>query len=272
VPAQPHEYSSPTWSVTGCLGSGRIQENDEEGMVKRRQRSRFVFAMVLSLVAAPGATAAQSVRPPSPAPGSLAGPTMTLPATKAPLAAGGYTSDVFGTPLTFSLADADWKGDQQDGQFLELERQMGDGTGVLSVSLFDGTVASDPCAPNADGQVAASAAAFTDWLTGLAVLSASTAPTTLDGRQTTQVDAVVVGTACPNSPWITLWGGFLLFPSEAIRIIALDVGDKVIVVTAETTQSTDLPDFLDVAQPVIDAMTFGVDGTGSPATSPSPSA
>jgi hypothetical protein len=236
--------------------------------VNRRQRSRFVFAMVLSLAAAPGVTAAQSGPPPSPGAASSAGPTMTLQAETAPLAAGRYTSDVFGPPLTFDLADGDWKGDQLAGQYLELVRQMGDGTGVLSVSLFDGTVASDPCQPSADGQVAVTAAAFTEWLTSLAALSGSTTATTFDGRPATQVDATVVGTACPVSPWITLWGGFRLFPSEAVRVIAFDQGDKVIVVSAETIQSTDLPDFLDVAQPVIDSMTLGVGGIGSPAPSP----
>ena len=57
---------------------------------------------------------------------------MTLPALTSPLASGHYASDVFGPTLAFDLADSGWKGDQSDGQFLELSRQMGDSTGVLS--------------------------------------------------------------------------------------------------------------------------------------------
>ena len=190
---------------------------------------------------------------------------MTLPAVTAPLAVGRYTSDVLGPALTFDLADGDWKGDEQEGVFFELSRQMGDGSGVLSVMSFDGTVANDPCAPAFDGQVALTSAAFAEWLSGVAALSTTTTPTTLFGKPATQVDTTVLATACPDSPFILLWDGFRLFPSEAMRVITLDAGGKVIVVSAETVQSTDLPDFLDAAQPVIDSMTLGAGSTGSPA-------
>ena len=236
----------------------------------RRRRSGFVFAVVLSLVAASGAVSAQSGPPSSPAAVSSAAPTMTLPALTAPLAAGHYGSSVFGPRLTFDLADGDWKGDQQEDLYFELVRQLGDSTGVLSVSLFDGQVANDPCLPDTSGQVGITAAAFTEWLAGSPALVTSSTPTTIFGRPATQLDATVLATACPGNAWIMLWDGFRLFPSEAARFIAIDQGDKVIVVSAETVQSTDLPDFLDVAQPVINSLAFSADGAGSSPPSPSP--
>jgi hypothetical protein len=239
--------------------------------VHRRQRSGFVFAVALSLVTAPGAVSAQSGPPSSPSAASSAGPAMNLPALTAPLAAGHYGSGVFGPEVTFDLADGDWKGDQQDGLYFELVRQLGDSTGVLSVSLFDGRVANDPCVPDTSGQVDLTAAAFTEWLAGSSALVTSTTPTTIFGQPATQLDATVLATACPGNAWIMLWDGFRLFPSEAARFIAIDQGDKVIVVSAETVQSTDLPDFLDVAQPVIDSLAFSADGAGSPPPDPSPS-
>lgn len=234
--------------------------------------SACLVAVVLGLVAAPGLVAAQSA-PASPSPSSPAAspspsPTLTLPPTKAPLAAGRYTSDLLGAPLTLDLADSGWKGDEASGQFLELSRQMGDSSGVLSVMTFDGVVANDPCAPAFDGQVEVSAAAFAEWLSGLSALSTTTTPTTLFGQPATQLDTTVVATACPDSPFILLWDGFRLYPSEAMRVITQDQGDKVIIVSAETVQSTDLPDFLDVARPVIDSMTLGANDTDSPQSSP----
>lgn len=228
-----------------------------------RRRSTLVFGLMLSLAGAPSVAWAQSSPPSSPWAAPSAGPVMTLPEVAAPLAAGRYASEAVGPTLTFDLADDHWTGDQLDGRYLELVRQLGDAQGVLSVSVFDGQVAADPCTPVIDGQVDVTAAAFAEWLTGSSALVASTTPVTLAGNPAMQVDATVLGIACPNSPFIMLWDGFRLFPSEAARIIALEHGDQVIVVSAETIQSTDLPDFLDAAQPVIDSMTMSADGPGA---------
>ena len=234
------------------------------------RRSVFAIAMVICLAAASGVASAQSEVPSSPGAGS--GAARTLGDRPAPLASGHYTSDLLGAPITFDLADSGWKGDQAAGQFFELSRQMGDSSGVLSVMTFDGTVANDPCAPAFDGQVEVTAAAFAQWLSGLSALSTTATPTTLFGKPATQLDATVIATACPNSPFILLWDGFRLYPSEAMRVITQDQGGKVVIVSAEAVQSTDLPDFLDVAQPVIDSMTLGANDTDSPQPSPALSA
>jgi len=238
--------------------------------VNRPRRSRLAFGVVLCLGIVPGVASAQSAAPSSPPAAASPGPTLTLPVDSAPLAAGHYSSGVFGPALTFDLAGDGWRGDETPGQFLELSRQMGDSSGVLSVSLFDGTVATDPCLPVVDGQVDLTAAAFTTWFTGLASMSSTTTPTTFAGDSATQVDATVLADACPNSPFLMLWDGFRLYPSEAMRMIAIDQGSQVIVITAETVQSTDLPDFLDAAQPVIDSMVFAAAGPGGPASTGSP--
>ena len=245
------------------------------------RRSMLAVAMVIGLLTAPNIVSAQSAppsgTPPSAAPPSASPPspeaspgsTGTLPALKAPLAAGHYTSDILGAPLGFDLADDAWKGDQLDGQFLELTRQMGAGSGVLSVMTFDGKVATDPCAPAFDGQIEMTAAAFTDWLTALPALSTTATPTTLFGLPATRLDTTVLATACPDSPFILLWDGFRLYPSEAMRVITTEAGGKIIIVSAETVQSIDLPDFLDAAQPVIDSMSLSPAGSSSPAPPPS---
>ncbi len=180
-------------------------------------------------------------------------------------------SDALGPTITFDVADDGWKGEQQDGIYLALTRQIGDSTGTLTVSLFDGQVATDPCVPVAEGTVARTAEGFTEWLAASPVLSTTTTPATLAGEPVTQVDATVLGFACPNSPWMTFWNGFLLYPSEAGRFLALDHGDQVIIVSAEAVQSTDLRDFLDAAQPVIDSLTITGTGPVTPPASPSAS-
>ncbi len=116
------------------------------------------------------------------------------------------------------------------------------------------------------------AAAFAEWLSGVSALSTTTDATTFLGKPAMRLDSTVVATACPDSPFILLWDGFRLYPSEAMRVITQDEGGKVIVVSAETVQSTDLPDFLDVAQPVIDSMTLGATDASSPGPRPPPSA
>ncbi len=241
----------------------------------RSLHARLVAAVVLGLaVTAPGGATAQSAQPTAPsaepaqplAPSTLpsVSPLRTLPEQTAPLVPGRYASDALGSRLTFDLADDRWTGDQSPGEYLELIRQIGDAQGVLSVSLFDGSVASDPCLPAWDGTVEKTAAGLTEWLTGLGALPVSTTPVTLLGQAATQVDGVVLGSACPNSPFILLWNGFRLYPSEAIRVIAFDHGDSVIVISAETVQSTDQADFLDIAQPVINSMTIAESGSAAP--------
>ena len=195
--------------------------------------------MMLSLVAASGAVSAQS-GPPSSRSAASSAPTVNLAGADGTPRLRPIRLQGVRPHADIRFADGDWKGDQRDGLYFEPFRQLGDSTGVLSVSLFDGQVANDPCLPDTSGQVGITAAAFTEWLAGSSALVTSTTPTTIFGQPATQLDATVLATACPGNASIMLWDGFRLFPSEAARFIAIDQGDKVIVVSAETVQSTDL--------------------------------
>ena len=132
---------------------------------------------------------------------------------------------------------------------------------------FDGIVANDPCCRHQRTGGTPTAAAFSKWLASSTALSTTATQTTLLGQPATRLDTTVVPTACPGSPFILLWDGFRLYPSEAMRVIVQVQGGQVILVSAETVQSTDLPDFLDAAQPVIDSMTLAAAGSS---TSPRP--
>jgi hypothetical protein len=246
--------------------------------VERRPTTGLIVALALCVATlTPGLASAHTASPPVSTTTPSAGPARSLPTRDQPLEPGRYVSRAFGPALAFDLATDGWSGQEAAGQYLQLERQMGDAQGVLSVSLFDGLVAPDPCQPVADGQVDKTAAAVTEWLTGLAALSTSTTPVTLAGLPATQVDVTVIGSRCPASPYLSLWDGFRLFPSEAAKVIALDHDGQVLIVAAETIQSTDIADFMDVAGPVLDSLTIG-DGDpaalapSAPPAAPAPSA
>jgi hypothetical protein len=188
----------------------------------------------------------------------------TLPVEQAPVAAGRYVSNVAdGTSVTFDVADGEWAG--AGGTMVVLDREVAGDAGELIATTFRARVP-DPCTDDLSAVLSVQpepmdAKAFTDWLVAQPWAVAEASETTLGGLPATQVDISALTPACPGKtifPWLYLHGGpYRLFPTEALRVIAQDRGDDLVLVTAETGQAASLPTFLESAMPVIASMTFG---------------
>jgi hypothetical protein len=220
------------------------------------------LAVVLCVSALPVAALAQSAAPsavPSPGPNAAVRPMTSDPT---PLEPGAYISNVgTGTSVTFDVADDAWTG--VGGGMVVMDRDVAGDSGELIATTFLATVA-DPCDHDlgVPQQEAMDAKAFTDWLVGQPWAVATASPTTLGGEPAIQVEISALESDCPDVSSLFVWrylngGPYRLFPTEAVRVIAQDRGEDLILVTAETLHAASLPAFLESAMPVIDSMTFG---------------
>lgn len=224
--------------------------------MRHPRRSALAIALGLWVLAAPGIASAQVVSSPAATITPAATPTpggatyLRLPSAPGPLPAGRYRTDVLGPAVTFELTDG-WQGAEAPTQF---ELYWADVPGYVGASVFDGRMASDPCDPSTLVEGDATASAFIDWVTGLAALETTVTPTTFAGLPATLVEANTAFMACPTMGRLTLWGGFGLYPTEALRAWVVDAEGSVIVVTAESEQARDFDAFLVAAQPVLDSL------------------
>lgn len=220
--------------------------------MRHTPRTALAFALALGILGAPGVTLAQSASPAPSAPTGPTAPTTTLrlPRAPGPLPAGTYQTEALGPAMTFELGDG-WQGTEGEGLF---ELFWSETPGYVGASTFTGVVSSDPCDPAVKAEVDPSAEAFDGWLTGLPALEVTATPTTFAGIPATRYDVHVAFMACPLMGHLSLWGRFGLYPTEALRVFAIDDGGQVILVTAESEQATGFESFLEVAQPVLDSM------------------
>jgi hypothetical protein len=201
--------------------------------------------------------------PTSAPPAPSEGPNGTGPSTVTSevLAAGPYRSTSTGVTVDFEIPGDGWVGveDVPEAGFALVRSGI---EGGVTVTHFDGEVFAEPCTPDAQSSVEASARGFVDWLAAHPELDAADpVDTTLSGQPAIQLDVTAdVGAECPETPRIWLWvlpvvGDFHLDEGEAARFIAADVGDTTLVIVIETFDPAQQDDLLEATAPILESLT-----------------
>jgi hypothetical protein len=230
----------------------------------RRTAARSIAVAGLLTLALGGVADAQSPR--------ASGHPASIPAEGGPLVPGTYRSTAVGD-TTFEVADGGWIGTYDvDGAGFGLVR---DGVpGTLDITLFVGDVFAPECgedgmrAPVSIDPTPEALMRHIQASAGVTTVSASTPVTVggLDGLMTDITTAEVADCPGPSLAWLVpVLGRFFVLPGSVTRIIALDGGDRTVVIIADAP-TTDAEAFLGFAQPVIDSMAFGSPGVAASIT------
>jgi hypothetical protein len=162
-------------------------------------------------------------------------------------AAGRYTPTPFAIPLAFTLGDG-WSVARNEGTIVRLPRAEGSMLYATDVSLVD---PSQGDGGNGSARALIAALAKTDGLT-----STKPANVRIDGQKGRSIDVTAEE---GSSPALFSTGGetYRLEPGRTARLVALDVGEAVLLMVIEPTGDASLRDILDTADDVAGSLTFG---------------